>query len=54
MQQRPAQSHYGIFKAFMIKLILMIFSWLNSMFTDRLHRKSTHKKKIQKKLGTGY
>ena len=49
MQQRPAQSHYGIFEAFMIKLILMIFSWLDSVLTDRLHRKSTNKKKIQRK-----
>ena len=49
MQQRPAQSHYGIFELFMIKLILMIFSWLDSVLTDRLHRKSTNKKKIQRK-----
>ena len=58
-QQRPAQNHYVMLEAFMINsILLMIFCWVQAMLTDRLHRKSTSKKKIQIKawyriIGTG-
>ena len=58
-QQRPAKNHYVMLEAFMINsILLMIFCWLQAMLTDRLHRKSTSKKKIQIKawyriIGTG-
>ena len=42
-QQRPAQSQYGIWEAFMINFILMIFCWFEWMLTNRLCRKSTRK-----------
>ena len=35
-QQRPAQSQYGMLETFMIKLILIVFFWLQAMLTDRL------------------
>ena len=46
-QQRPAQSQYKMLGAYMINFILMIFCWLDAMLTDRLHIKSTSKKKIE-------
>ena len=53
-QQRPTQRQDGMLEAFKINFILMIFCWLEAMLTDRLCRKTTRKKKIKYKLGTGY
>ena len=46
-QQRPALSQCGIWQAFMINFILVIFCRHEAMLTNRLRRKSTNKKKIQ-------
>ena len=48
-QQRPAQNQYWMLKTFMINFILIIFWWLEAMLTNRLHRKSTSKKKNSNK-----